>query len=249
MKISMKITNRIAATALITAAIIISMLIMSIAYTSRGKAIKKIEVTGKAERDFTADLIVWNGYFTKQNSNMKEAFKQLKRDEALVKDYLVKKGIKENEMVFSSVQIKKVYENYYDEKGRYNYRLTGYELQQEVNISSHDIDKIEKISREVSELIDLDVELTSDAPDFFYTKLSDLKLELIEEATTDGRLRAEKIAIGAKSKLGKLLYANQGIFQITAQNSNEDYSWGGAFNTKSKEKTASITVRLNFETK
>ena len=39
-----------------------------------------------------------------------------------------------------------------------------------------------------------------------------------------------------------------GIFQITGQNSNETYSWGGTFNTWSKEKTASITMKLDYET-
>jgi hypothetical protein len=38
-----------------------------------------------------------------------------------------------------------------------------------------------------------------------------------------------------------------GIFQITGQNSNEDYSWGGTYNTSSREKTASITMKLNYE--
>ena len=37
-----------------------------------------------------------------------------------------------------------------------------------------------------------------------------------------------------------------GVFQIIAQNSNEDYSWDGAFNTSSKQKTATITMRLQF---
>jgi hypothetical protein len=37
-----------------------------------------------------------------------------------------------------------------------------------------------------------------------------------------------------------------GIFQITAQNSDEEYTWGGAFNTSDKLKTASITVRMEF---
>jgi hypothetical protein len=40
--------------------------------------------------------------------------------------------------------------------------------------------------------------------------------------------------------------ATMGIFQITGQNSSEDYSWGGAFNTSSKRKTASITMRLEY---
>ncbi len=245
----MKSTDKIISISIISIAIVISAILVSDAYKTKGRIPKKIEVTGKAERNFTADLIVWNGSFSKQNVDMKEAFKRLKTDEILVKEYLLKKGIKENEMVFSSVQIEKVYDGSYDDKGRYNRKFVGYELRQEVNISSQDIDRIEKISREVSELIDMGVELTSDSPDFFYTKLSDLKLELVEEATADGRIRAEKIAHSAKANLGKLLYANLGIFQITAQNSNEDYSWGGAFNTKSKDKTASITVRLNFETK
>ncbi|MDR2410876.1 MAG: SIMPL domain-containing protein [Bacteroidales bacterium] len=245
----MKYTDKIISITIISIAVILSAIIVGSAYNTRGKTTNKIEVTGKAERNFTADLIVWNGSFSKQKVEMKEAFKQLKADEILVKKYLLQKGIKEEEMVFSSVQIQKVYDDSYDEKGRYNRKFRAYELRQEVNISSQDINKIEKISREVSELIDMGVELTSDAPDFFYTKLSDLKLELIEEATQDGRIRAEKIAQSAKAHLGNLLYANLGIFQITAQNSNEDYSWGGAFNTKSKDKTASITVRLNFEAK
>jgi hypothetical protein len=244
----MKRIDIIIAVSIISIALVAAALFLSNAYQNRGKATKIIEVTGKAERNFTADLIVWNGSFSKQNVDMKEAFKQLKTDEILLKNYLVKKGIKENEMVFSAVRIHKNYHASYDEHGRYLSKFIGYELSQEVSISSKDIDKIEIISREVSELIDAGVELTSDSPDFFYTKLSDLKLELIEEATTDGRLRAEKIAGSAKARLGKLGYANLGTFQITGQNANEEYVWGGTFNTKAKDKTASITVRLNFET-
>ncbi|MDR0367506.1 MAG: SIMPL domain-containing protein [Bacteroidales bacterium] len=245
----MEKTGKIISVSIISIAIVVSAMCLGNAYRNRGKATKKIEVTGKAERDFTADLIVWNASFTKQSMDMKDAFKQLKSDESTVKNYLTEKGIKEDEMVFSSVQIEKVYDGFYDEKGRYNRKFLGYELRQEVSISSKDINRVEKISREVSDLIDAGVVLTSDSPDFFYTKLSDLKLELVEEATADGRIRAEKIAYSAKADIGRLIYANLGIFQITGQHSNENYSWGGAFNTKSKEKTASITVRLNFETK
>jgi len=38
-----------------------------------------------------------------------------------------------------------------------------------------------------------------------------------------------------------------GVFQIVAQNSSEDFSWGGSFNTSSKRKTANITVKLEYE--
>jgi hypothetical protein len=38
-----------------------------------------------------------------------------------------------------------------------------------------------------------------------------------------------------------------GVFQITGQNSAEDFSYGGSFNTASKNKTANITVKLVFQ--
>jgi hypothetical protein len=72
---------------------------------------------------------------------------------------------------------------------------------------------------------------------------------MISKAKEDARLRAERIAESSGSKLGNLISANMGIFQITGQNSTEDYSWGGTFNTSSKEKTASITMRLSYRVK
>ena len=67
------------------------------------------------------------------------------------------------------------------------------------------------------------------------------------EATEDARIRAEKIAEFSGGKLGKLESARMGIFQITGQNSKESYSWGGTFNTSSREKTASITMKLTYK--
>jgi hypothetical protein len=77
--------------------------------------------------------------------------------------------------------------------------------------------------------------------------LADLKIEMISKATEDARTRAEQIAINSGGKLGKLISAKMGIFQITGQNSNEDFSWGGTYNTESKEKTASITMKLDYK--
>lgn len=72
---------------------------------------------------------------------------------------------------------------------------------------------------------------------------------MISKATEDARLRAEKIAQNSGGDLGALRSAKMGIFQITGQNSNDDYSWGGAFNTSSIKKTASITMKLTYRIK
>jgi hypothetical protein len=78
--------------------------------------------------------------------------------------------------------------------------------------------------------------------------LAALKIEMIANATKDANQRATKIAENAGSKVGGLKNANMGVFQIVAQNSSEEYSYGGSFNTDSKRKTASITVKLEYET-
>jgi len=69
---------------------------------------------------------------------------------------------------------------------------------------------------------------------------------MLAEASRDAQTRAMQMAGNAGGKLGELRNASMGIFQITGQNSSEDYSWGGTFNTTSKNKTASVTVRLEY---
>ena len=70
---------------------------------------------------------------------------------------------------------------------------------------------------------------------------------MIAEATKDASARAKSIAENADANLGNLKKSDMGVFQITAQNSSEDFSYGGSFNTNSKNKTANITVRLVYQ--
>lgn len=115
-----------------------------------------------------------------------------------------------------------------------------------MSITSTDIDKIESISRDISGLIESGVQFASEEPEYYYTKLDELKLDLIKEATENAKNRIDLMAQGTGANVGELLNANLGVFQITAQNSNTEYSYGGYFDTSSRKKTASITVRLNY---
>mgnify|MGYP002628296086 CR=1 FL=1 len=116
-----------------------------------------------------------------------------------------------------------------------------------MQVDSEQVQEVEKTSREITELLNKGIQFYSQPPRYYYTKLADLKIEMISKATADAKLRAENIATNSGSDLGKLVSAKMGIFQITAQNSNEDYSWGGTFNTDSKLKTASITMKLTYK--
>ena len=135
-------------------------------------------------------------------------------------------------MVFSSVSINARWESEYNENGdRIRDYIDGYDLYQNVSITSADIDKIENISRDISGLIESGVQFASEEPEYYYTKLDELKLQLIEEATQNAKDRIDLMAQGTGSTVGELLNANLGVFQITAQNRNKEYSYGGYFDT------------------
>lgn len=235
------------ATLLIAAAVIITGLILGKSYLAKGKPDDTVSVLGLGEKSFDSDLIVWNASFSRKSFELKDAYAQLNADIKKVKAYLQSQGINNDEMVFEAANISKEYYRNYDDQG--NVRQTvfdGYSLQQSIKVSSKKVSIVERTSREVSELIDAGIELNSDAPEYFYTKLAQLKLQMIESATQDARERAEKITQNAGGSLGKLMHAEMGVFQITAENSTEEYEWGGSFNTSSRRKTASVTIRLKY---
>lgn len=228
-------------------AFIIGLFIIGRAYQSRSKAMETIKVTGSAEKDFTSDLVVWKGNYSRKSMDLKSAYAQLKEDENTIRAYLSGKGIQNNEMVFSSININKEFNYRTDENGRpLGQQFSGYNLIQNVRIESQNVDKIDQLSREATELIEKGIEFNSSAPLFYYAKLTEIKMDLLAQASADGKQRAEIIAKNAGSTLGKLRNANLGVFQITGKNTDEDYSYGGTFNTSSRNKTGSITIRMEF---
>ncbi len=61
----------------------------------------------------------------------------------------------------------------------------GYILTQSLQIESNDVEKVEKISREITELLNKGIQFYSQSPRYYYTKLADLKIEMISKATED----------------------------------------------------------------
>lgn len=216
-------------------------------YKTKGP-VKTISVVGLAEKDFVSDLIVWNLSTVILDQNLQAAYTKIKEQNTIVKDYLLNKGIPENEIVFNAVDTREDYQYDWDSRANRSIQVfRGYELTQTIRIESQDVEKIEIIAREVSELLDKGIQIYASRPEYYYTKLADLKIEMLANAARDARNRAETIAGNAGARLKGVKTANMGVFQITAPNSaGEEYTWGGTFNTSSKNKRASINMRLTY---
>lgn len=240
--------KRILPTLIIGLAVVAAALILGGQYNYKFRQQKTISVTGGAKVSFVSDLIVWKGSYSRRAATLEQAFSALKSDEKKVRAFLSAQGLDPSQVIFSAVDISKDYQTTYDSNGRMAGRkFTGYTLMQNIKVQSKEIAKVEKISREITSLIQSGVEFNSQAPAYYYTKLSGLKIDLLSKASADGRLRAETIAEKSNNDLGGLKKADMGVFQIIGEYSGENYTWGGAFNTSSKKKTASITVQMEFE--
>ncbi len=237
------ISNIIVAIILVIGAIASSMILVNGVVKVKSSQ-TNIVVTGSAKQKITSDLIVWTGSFSTQSNQLQDAYTKLEASKQKVSDYLVKQGIAKEDIVFSSINtsINYVMNDY----GVYTNIIDSYHLSETITISSNEIEKITDISRKATELLSEDIAFQSDPPQYFYTKLADMKVNMLAEATKDAKKRAEMMAENAGNKLGALKYADMGVMQITPLYSNEisDY---GINDTSSLEKEITAVVHCKFE--
>lgn len=209
-----------------------------------------IAVTGSASKQIKSDLGIWEGTFTNESSSVTDAYAKLQESNTKIKNYLISFGFTEDMIVFSSINTNTLYEPQskdasYVPEGEKSGKVIGYRLVQGVTVESSEVDKIDKLSRTVTELINQGVSINSEPPRFLYTKLSDLKVEMIGLAAQDAKIRAEQIAKATDNKVGDVRSSKTGVIQINAKNSTEvsDY---GVNDVSSLEKTITAVVNVSF---
>ncbi len=210
----------------------------------------KIKVTGMAEKQITSDLIVWNITVSGKAYSKNDAYAEFNRSNRLVRQYLSGSNIPDSAISSNSVSIEAQTKSVYDSQTeRYVELNDGYLVSQQITVTSRNLPIVERAYQKISALYSRDVNFSSDDPLYYYTKLDDLKMQLLHAASIDAYKRAETIAEGCNASVGSLQSSTMGVFQIVGLNSSEDYSWGGTFNTSDKEKKASITIRAVYSPK
>ena len=228
--------------------IIISAWLLAQGVSNFRKESPKLNVTGMAEKQITSDLIVWNIMLKAKEDNRASAYSQYKRVAATMRKYLKEHGIMDSVISTSSVDINQETRQVYNPDSRqYDTYNDGFSVTQTFTVRSHDVSLVERVYQNISELYNEGIDFSSNAPLYYYTKLNDLKMEMLNKASENAYERAQTIAKGSNSAIGAMLSSAMGVFQIVGLNSEEEYSWGGTFNTSSKEKVASITVRTTYE--
>lgn len=204
---------------------------------------QRIQVKGFAEKIITSDLVVWQGRITTRSTELVTAYSKLQKDLQKVLAYLEQKGINKDKVDVSSVTTTVQYQ--LTSEGITTNVIDGYVLDQNISITSPNVTQLSQIANESTSLIEEGIEFASYAPQYFYTKLDDLKIQLLGEATKNAKMRAEQIASNSGSNVGELRYASQGVFQITPVNST-DVSDYGMYDTSTIEKSIKAVVTIEY---
>ncbi len=228
---------------LLAIGLIITALIIGGTWRKVSRGSVTITVTGSASKELRSDLAVWHADFSAAAPSLTDAYAKLQATNTKVKNYLVSKGFPADKLKFSSINT--IIQYLHNDKGVATTQVESYKLSQDVSLESNEVDKVDQLSREATELINQGVEINSSAPEFLYTKLSDLKVEMIGLASKDAKVRAEQIANSTDNKIGEVRSSRMGVIQINSKNSTEvsDY---GVNDVSSLEKTITAVVTMSF---
>jgi hypothetical protein len=221
--------------------------VASRAYLKRGdqqeKSVRTLDVTGSARRGITSDLALWSIRVGGEGKTLEEAFQKMSASGEKIREFLSQKGFAADAVKPGPIRTETHYRK--DEKGNATRDITSYELTRDFDVRTPDVRLVEKSAGEVTELIKTGAHLISMSPEFIYTKLADMKIEMIGEATRNARERAEKIATGSGCRIGAVKDARAGVLQITRPWSTEVTS-GGSNDTSSIDKDVSSVVHLTL---
>lgn len=235
----------------IALAVLLSTLTVSRAWERvKTRDVRTIDVTGSAKRRIKSDLIVWTAEIGTRAVDRQDAYRQLHAHVGIALAYLKTQALDDDEIRASSVSVHEIIDTEYIGVGeqRIEQRVSrGFAANQSITVTSLRVDLVERVSREVTSLIEDGVSVTSGAPQYFYTKLGELKIQMLAEASKDARLRAEKMLGSlAGGNLGKLKTADMGVINVNPANSTAA-SWDGKNDTTSLEKDIMTIVHTRYE--
>ncbi|MCX2741815.1 SIMPL domain-containing protein [Pontibacter anaerobius] len=226
--------------------LIISALLLSQVFRFRDQANQTINVTGSAKREISSDLGILRSNIQAEAGTAEEAYQRLLEQRPTVLQYLKGKGFAEADIELNTINLNPIYE--VTSQGYSTNRIIQYNANQLVQVTSQDVQKIKAVSLDMTSLVSKGINIMVMPPEYYFTKLADLKIEIQADAAKDALHRAQKIAEATGSDLGAITNARMGVIQITPVNSNmiSDYGINDATSIE-KEITAVVSASFRLD--
>ena len=198
----------------VSVSVIASAVILSVGLSNIARADKTVSVRGLAEREVDADLAVWPLTFSLGSNDLTELQKDILAKTEIVKNYLAEYELSGDDFTVQSPSITDNSMNPYMDKNQVRYT---YIAETVVLVRSSKVEQVKKAQGDSLKLMSDGIAVSKDYKSkisFEFTKLNDIKPQMIAEATKNARTAAEQFARDSGSKVGKIKRASQGLFSI-----------------------------------
>ncbi|MGE5239336.1 MAG: SIMPL domain-containing protein [Chloroflexota bacterium] len=205
----------------IGAALIVMGYLISNTTVSLKRADRSVVVKGLSEREVPADVAIWPIVFNEASNDLNDLYASLENKKAQVVEFLVKSGFKNEEISLSAPKISDRLAQEYVDAGKVKYRYSATAI---VTVYTGNVTLVRETMRKLADLGRKGIAIGGPEhlarTEFLFTKLNEIKPQMIEEATKNAREVAEKFASDSRSRLGKIKHAEQGLFTISDRDSN-----------------------------
>ena len=187
------------------------------------EAVRTVSVKGLSEREVPADKVIWPLVYKELGKDLGTIYRTINTKNTIVINFLKANGISDAEFSIAAPGIVDMQaERYGNQSVPYRYNVTSV-----ITVSSNQVEKVRELIVKQASLLEEGVAIVSGDyqynTQFLFTKLNELKPEMIAEATQNARVAAEKFAKDSDSKLGKISSAYQGQFSIEDRDANTPY--------------------------
>lgn len=206
----------------------------------RSRAIQdSIRVVGAATTRVQSDIVKWRLTLARTATEqvISDGYRRIHDDVRSTIDHLKSQGVTDDQITVQSI-------NTFPQYGPGGQK-SGYNVQQSILIISSRVTDIEKLAVDPKSILAEGIILENSNLEYFISDLPKIKKQLLAQAMTDARARADEIAAASGVSVRKLLNSSVGVFQITEPFSTEvsDY---GMYNTSTRQKDITVTVRASF---
>lgn len=181
-------------------------------FANRGR---QVTVRGLSERTVEANSVTWPIVTKEMGNDLVAIYNNIQATNQKIETFLKSNGLKDNEYTINPPQVEDRIANTYanDNAVRQRYLVTNVIVvsSEQVKLVNSLIDKQPDLMKQGIAVVAGDYQYQTK---YEYTKLNDIKPEMIAEATEAARQAADRFAQDSHSSLGKIQTASQGQFSI-----------------------------------
>jgi uncharacterized protein len=169
-----------------------------------------VAVKGSAEQIVKSDEANWQITFSYADDDITKVYSGIANSQNTVKNFLIKVGFAENEISLNPVSLTDNQSTTYNN----NTQAKRYNANAGVAIQTDKIDAVQSSIQKIGDLVQQGVIINNSSVQYRFTKLNDIKNEMLTIATNNAKKAAETFAKNSDSNLGSIKKADQGMITI-----------------------------------